>query len=389
MYSEIFRPINTQQHNLNLVLKKIKGEGPLSRADIARTLNCSKSTVTNIINQLIDYGLVRETGKGNPVTGRKSTLLEFNPKSNFVIALDARPQHMNLAILDLSGSEVLSATLKARDTRPEVLIPELIRGLERLIEKSGLEKTAISAIGISISGIVDPIKGVVLFSALLNWKERVDLKATIQDAVGLPVFIENDVNALALAEYWLGCGQAAASIAYIYLDEKIGGAYIDEGFIIQGSDFAFAEFGKLIVPGDKGPEPLETRLSFPNVLARFGLSLGAPERNGEKLRGRVAELFEKNPDVKAKVYDFLSAVLRQVISSIVVILNPSVIILGGLAEFDSVYIERLTRESKALLPELPHRTIRILPATLRDQREILGAAAVALNNTRFKFIIQG
>ena len=197
------------------------------------------------------------------------------------------------------------------------------------------------------------------------------------------------MNAIALAEYWLGCGQAAASIAYIYLDEKIGGAYIDEGYIIQGSDFAFAEFGKLLVQGEEGPEPLETRLAFSKVLARFGVTLPEGSLDAESLRRRVREYFKARPELRAKIYDFASGVLRQVITSIVVILNPSVIILGGIADFDAAYFDRLTQESKALLPQLPHRTVRIVPAALRDKKEVLGAAAVAINNTRFKFIIQG
>ena len=389
MYSSIMGPTNTQAHNLNLVLQRIKGDGPVSRADIARTLKCSKSTVTGIITQLIEYGLVREIGKGNPATGRKSTLLEFNPQAKFVIAVDSRPEYSNLAVMDLSGKTVSALALRSRDTKPDLFTANLISGVGELIAGSGIDKEQFIAIGIMISGIVDCAAGLVLYSALMGWDETVDLAGPLRKAFSIPVFIENDVNALALAEFWLGCGRESSSIAYLYLDKKIGGAFIDDGFIIQGADFAFAEFGKLIVSGDKGPVQLENTLSIPALLTRFGIAVDSKNKEESALKTQLADFFIRYPDRRNEVLAYLVESLSQAISIIVAILNPGTIILGGFAYFDRASIEILTEKSKNLLPKRPHRTISIVTASLHDRLEILGAAAVAIDNTRFKFIIKG
>jgi predicted NBD/HSP70 family sugar kinase len=389
MYSSIMGPINTQLHNLNLMLKLIKAEGPISRADIARSLKCSKSTVTVIIGQLIEYGLIREIGKGNPATGRKSTLLEFNPKAKFVIAVDSRPDYSRLAVMDLSGGIELALELAQAGTDPASFTRRLIEGIAELIAKSKLDKDQFVAVGIMVSGIVDPGRGKVLYSALMDWEEAFDLAAPIQDATGIPVFLGNDVNALALAELWLGCGQSASSIAYLYLDRKIGGAYVDEGFVIQGADYAFAELGKIIIAGDKGPEQLESRLAIPSLLERFGIAIEAERSGGMELRAELAHYLALNPELRAHLLEFLLDALGQAVSSIVAILNPGTIILGGFSYFDPPFIERLTARARSLLPRLPHRTISIVTACINGRDEILGAAAIAIVNTRFKFLIQG
>jgi len=389
MYERIFGPSSVQLHNLNLVLRQIKEKGPVSRADLARNLNCSKSTVTNIVGELIRFRLVREVGKGSSATGRKSTLLVFNPNGYFVVAADLRPGRLNLAVVDLSGNIECQLELQEGEFAPAELLPRLIAGMRSLIKRARIDRERIEAVGIMVSGVTNSLRGVVRYSAALGWEEPVELGALVGQALGLPVFIENDVNALALAESWLGCGQASDSLAYIYVDEKVGGAYIYKGSISHGADFAFAEFGKLIVSGERGAEQLEKRLAIPQLLNRFG----AGAERAERAAARPAEAFDRFLDLgeaaRERFYEFLIETLSQVITTIVAILDPHQIVLHCFSRDEAGFISRLTEATFKLLPRLPERTVRVVPATLLGQGEVIGAAAAAIGNTRFKFVVQG
>lgn len=383
MYHRILDPQTTQLHNLNLILKQIKSKGPLSRADIARNLSCSKSMVTSNIAELIQYGLVREMGKGNPSKGRKSTLLEFNPRSHFVVGVDTRPEHLNVVLSDLEGTILTDLSFKPKKFDPSTFIPTLCRGIARVIERSGVEKSTILAIGLMVSGVVNPLSGTVQYSALLGWDKPVELAQEVQSSVGLPVYLENDVNALALAEYWLTHGQAVPSLAYLYVNKGVGGAYIDHGVISQGADFAFAEFGKLIISGDSAPARLEAYISLDALIRRFKPPLS---QVGMKEFNRYLATHREEAE---RIYSFLISSLSQSLTTFVAILNPHLCILGGGIDFKDDFISKLTEHTRRLLPPLPLRTLRIESAKLKGKSEVLGAVAVALSNTRFKFIVQG
>lgn len=383
MYHRILDPQSTQLHNLNLILKQIKTKGPLSRADIARNLACSKSMVTSNIAELIQYGLVQEIGKGNPSKGRKSTLLEFNPRSHFVIGADTRPEHLGVALSDLDGTILAYQSFKPKKFDPPAFIPVLSKSILQVMERSGVERSAILAVGLMVSGVVDPIAGKVQYSALLGWDTPVELAIEVQQKIGLPVYIENDVNALALAEYWLFHGPSIPSLAYVYVNRGVGGAYIDHGEISQGADFAFAEFGKLIISGDAGPSRLELYISLDALIRRFKPPL---RQIGIREFNRYLRSHRKEA---AEIFDFLSSCLSQMLTTIIAILNPHLCILGGGIEFQEDFISQLTDQTRRLLPPLPTRTLHVTSAKLRETQEVLGAVAVALSNTRFKFIIQG
>jgi len=191
------------------------------------------------------------------------------------------------------------------------------------------------------------------------------------------------VNALALAEYWLTYGQAVPSLAYLYVNKGVGGAYIDQGTISHGADFGFAEFGKLIISGDSGPARLEAYISLDALTRRFKPTL---PQGGMKEFNRY---LSTHPEEAERIFSFLNSSLSQVLTTIVAILNPHLCILGGGIDFQEEFISKLTERSQRLLPPLPARTLRITSAKLKENREVLGAVAVALSNTRFKFIVQG
>jgi predicted NBD/HSP70 family sugar kinase len=382
MYHKVFGPKSSQLHNMNLILEQIKANGPISRADIARNLSCSKSMVTINMEELIRYGLVKEIGKGNSTTGRKSTLLEFNPKSHFVIGADIRPDHFKVIISDLDGNISFTHPFKLRNTNPNYLIPTISRFILLTIERAGIEKTAILSVGMMVSGIVDPNLGIVKYSALLGWHNPVELAAQVQEAVQLPVYVENDVNALALAEYWLYYNrQTISSIAYIYINKGVGGAYISSGAICQGADFAFAEFGKLIISGDQGPASLESYVSFDSLIKRFKIPL-----KQSRIKA-LNDYLSINKETAFQLYAFLISCLSQALTIIVAVLNPHIFLLGGGLEFPDNFFRDLIENTRVMLPALPNRTLRIISASLGQEKEALGAAAVALSNTRFKFII--
>ena len=237
--SETARDINRR-----IVLNLIRSHQPISRADLARHSGLQRSTVSVIIEQLIDDRWVTEGANGHVPRGRRPRFLHLNQERVGIIGVNIRPALTTVALADLDARFVAQESLPtARDS--EQFVTELGARIRNLIKVR--PEITYEGIGVSLPGRVDLASNRLVFAPNLEWDE-VDLKTPLEEVTGLPVELENAANACALAEVWLGRqSEGVRNLVAVTVSEGIGVGMTMNHQLVRGSTGMAGEFGHITV----------------------------------------------------------------------------------------------------------------------------------------------
>ena len=239
--SEVVRDINRR-----VVLNLIRTRQPLSRADLARVSGLQRSTISLIVEELIEQDWLIEGPTGRLPRGRRPIFLRLNDR-RAIIGVDVRPGQILVALADVNG-KFSSQEAFATPPDPGAAVDELILRIQRLL-RSCPEKT-IEGIGISLPGRVDHASGRLVFSPNLRWPEF-DLRTPVEAATGLVVEMENAANACVLAAAWFDHLESR-NLVVVTVSEGLGTGILVNGQLARGLSGMAGEFGH--VPVDpEGP----------------------------------------------------------------------------------------------------------------------------------------
>lgn len=370
--------------NRALVLQLIRREGRISRADIAKYTQLSRSTVSSIITDLLEDSLVTETGIGTSKGGRRPIILEFNYQANYIIGLDVSRNSVTAVITDLNARVCARQHIPFNvNDGPQVGMPIIKQLISTMLKDSPVARGKISAIGVGVPGPLDYRSGRTIAPPVMPGWDNVPIKDELLQTFHLPISIDNDANLAAMAEYRWGTGQGAQNLIYIYLSSAgIGSGLIIEGHLYRGSIGSAGEIGHTTLnitsqesqPGPNNIGTLESLASQPTLLRE----------------ARAAGLI----DEKATIEDFLRLVensaqscqlLRQkahyigvAIAGIINILNPDRVVVGGVMPENSPLMIDTIRETvdQRALSIAVHNT-SIVAGKLGRNVVALGAAALA------------
>ncbi len=241
------RPKDARRSNRSFVLQAVNDNPPISRADLARETGLTKVTISDLVAELIEAGLVIETGTselGRP--GKPATLLALNPAGRDILAMDlsARDQ-IRGAVLSLSGQPLLTR-VRALDGATGQQALDAARGLAtELVEAAG---RPILGLGVGTPGTVDR-SGTVLSAPNLRWTD-LPLQDQLHRDLGLPVTVENDANVAALAERRFA--GAPGDLVRIQFSRGVGAGLLVGGRLVHGAASDAGEIGHVTI-GDNGP----------------------------------------------------------------------------------------------------------------------------------------
>ena len=240
--SEVVRDINRR-----IVLNLIRKRYPISRADLARVSGMQRSTISQIVEQLMEENWVLEGPTGRLPRGRRPTFLRLN-NERVIIGVDIRPTQTTVALSDVDGKfstqEVMSTP--ADPKTGVALITESIKRIARSCQNKMIE-----GVGISLPGRFDHQTGRLVFAPNLKWPE-VDLRTPIEKATGLDVEFENAANACVLAAMWFGHAEETRHMVVVTVSEGIGTGMMVNGQIVHGVHGMAGEFGHVAID-PKGP----------------------------------------------------------------------------------------------------------------------------------------
>jgi predicted NBD/HSP70 family sugar kinase len=224
--------------NRDIVLELIRASQPISRADLSRLSGLQRSTVSQIVEQLIEEKWVCEGAVASPPRGRRPTLLGLN-EDLVVIAVDLHPTLATVATVDLNG-RLLDRSIAPITTEAAASTRLIADCIERM--RSVLPRKSIEGIGIALPGRVDPATQRMIFAPNLHWPDY-DLKGAMEAATGLPVRMENAATACLLAEITFRRMDGVRDIVLVTVSEGVGTGVFANGHLVSGHHGLAGEFG--------------------------------------------------------------------------------------------------------------------------------------------------
>ena len=358
---------DTKEHNTTLVLKTIYHSKTLSRADIARATRLTRTTVSEIVSDLLDTGMVREIGLGPSTLGKPPTLVAFQPDARQLICVDLGEEAFQGALVNLHGDVLHRCSLPLDEAKGDAAMGLVHRLVEDL---SALRTAPLLGIGIGTPGPVDPDRGVIHLAVNRAWA-NLDLRKSLSARFQVPIHIANDCHVAALAESAYGGHGRSPNLVLIKVGEGIGSGLVFGGKLHAGDGFSAGEIGHLCVT--RGGLPctcgnlgcLETVASTPALLRQAREEArrdpASPFGQAAALKGVSLPFLkeacaEGDPQATALAWD-LGTHLGIVAASFAVVLNIHRIVISGMP---SLFGEPLLEAMRAELG------LRILPGQERE-----------------------
>jgi N-acetylglucosamine repressor len=316
--------------NRSIILNTIKAKGPVARARVARLTGLSPATVTAITADLIDEELIFEKQPGDSSGGRRPILMAINPGGRYVAGIKLMEDRAVGALTDLE------ATIKARQTfllpraEPEAVLASLASMVDAMLEQAGVPRRKLLGVGLGLAGIVDSERGVLRSSPFLGWHD-LPLRDLLQAKVNVPVYIDNDVNTLTLAEKWFGTGQDAENFLAITVGRGVGMGIVVNRQLYRGSHGGAGEFGHTVIDPE-GPlcdcgkhGCLEAFVGDPGILRAAQMALGRPVASVDEL----VLLAESGDEPARSVFTHAGDILGRAVANLLNVFDPQRIIISG------------------------------------------------------------
>lgn len=240
--------------NQSVILDSIRrSEEGLSRVELAASAGLAAQTVSNICRRLLDTGLIVEAGKETSGPGKPRTILRLNPRGMFAIGVHIDPALTSFILMDAVGG-VLESKEAPTDlcSAPEIAVAAMGQEILDMIARSGVDTSRIAGVGVATPGPVDAARGVVLDPPHMPGWNRVPLRDILHETTMLPVVMDKDVIAAAVAELWTG-SICAKNFVYVYVGTGIGAGLVVEDQVVRGASGNVGEIGHIITDPD-GPE---------------------------------------------------------------------------------------------------------------------------------------
>jgi predicted NBD/HSP70 family sugar kinase len=365
--------------NRQIVLNYVREREPISRAEIARETELQRSTISAIVEDLKSEGLVEEVGEGESTGGRRPTLLKLRAAEPIAIGVSITPTCTTIAVSDLAGRVIDQEDFLTDSDKTLNQVITVIR------EFTARYKGSIEGVGVSLPGLVDPSTGHALYIPYFLWRD-LPISEMISNAVGLPVVIDNDANAVALAELWFGRPEVndARDFILVLVAEGVGTGIIFDGQVYRGQGGAAGEFGHMVI-GTGAPVPCscgsdhcwEAFSSERSAIARY-LNLAGASANPKIT---FIELVDRALGGEANAKAALVETARNLgvgISNLIIGFSPEAVVVGGeIARawdlIESALTETIEQSVRRGLP-----SAHILPSTLGEKPTLRGALSLVL-----------
>jgi predicted NBD/HSP70 family sugar kinase len=322
------------------ILRLIWGERAISRADIARLTGLSRSTVSEIVSELLASGLVMEAGEGASSGGRRPIVLEFQDDACVILGVDMGASHVSVALTDLRG-RVLAWEHRGFPVRSDAdgaraLIANLCAAA---LKRWGGDPRRLVGIGIAVPCPVDPrFQDRLSTHVLPAWKGRAGFEA-ISARFGVPIFVDNDANLGAVAERWWGAGRGYDDFTYIKVATGVGAGHMVGGRIARGASGVAGEIGHMAIDlsgdvcdcGNRGC--LQTFVGAGSLVERARKLLAqyptSVLHRGDLTIDAIEDAALADDPLAIEVISAAAEYLGIAVASVLNLMNPGAVIIGG------------------------------------------------------------
>ena len=318
--------IEVKKNNRSTVLEILHSLAPISRADIANLSGLTRTTVTNIINELIKVNFIEEVGSKSTKSGRKKTLLKIRKEAFKIIGINISRSNIKVGLYDIEANLLYSSSKEfSSDIPKKNPIKDLTNVIDNVIKNAKVSLEEINGIGIGIPAPIEFSTGKIIAtpSYFEAWK-NVNLKNSLEKKYGIKTWIDNDANVGALGEKWFGQGKHYKDYIFVVSDIGFGSGIVLNGKLHRG-DFSMAgEIGHTILGYKKNKDYLENKSGFKNII---NILKDRNENCGiEYILNKIN--VEKDPEF-VKYAKEISRYAGMAILNLISIIDPQAVIIGG------------------------------------------------------------
>jgi predicted NBD/HSP70 family sugar kinase len=371
--------------NRTVIMELLRERGIMSRAEIAEVSGLSPATVNRLVSGLVRERLVVFDSHAPSTGGRPSRLIRYNARIESVIVVDVGATETRGAVADLDG------VFQSRETRPTNVrddgtghgrsVRDLLDLVDDLMADAIERRLRPRGIAIGVPSVVRP-GGIVEWAPALGWRELA-LGDLVLSRAGLPTFIENDVNLLALGEHRRGAGVGTHTMVALAIEAGLGGGLIIEDQLYRGANSAAGEVGYVLTGRESlehiypGFGDLEGRVAG-LALARRAADIGVRGPSRVAMALDVFRAANEGDAQAAEIVDDVIDLLALTVGNISSLLDPELIVIGGsVLQSIQPIIEGVGRRLVGRVPHPP----RIEPSLLGADAVLAGAAALAIEQT--------
>ncbi len=390
--------------NKSLILNTLRLHMPVSRAQVANITGLTRGTVSNIVNVLIEDGLVFEDKLQDSKIGRPSILLRLRPDGGAVVGVEIGVNFISVLLTNFVAETLWEIRVQTSLSQSQT---EIINQAEKYIDQAlsiaKENKLRPLGVGVGLPGLVNARQGNLIIAPNLHWK-NVPLRLIWNQRFHLPIYIENEANLAALGEYYFGVARNVDNFIYLTSDIGLGGGIVIDGRLFRGGNGYGGEIGHI----QRNPQGeqcgcgrigcWETQVGPRAVLRRVRnefqthhdqVLLDACSGNLENLTFEIVVKFALNGDLICRhAIEEVAINLGEGIADLVNIFNPDLIVIGGafIQGKDILHsIIEKTIFSNALQPSTDN--LRIAFSERNTEACALGAVAVVLDDILREMVI--
>jgi predicted NBD/HSP70 family sugar kinase len=324
-----------RRDNRSVLLSSLYFDQPRSRHDLSEATGLSPASVSNVVRELIDEGIVAEAGSVDSDGGRPRVLLQINSDYGYVIGVDVGETRVQVELFDLMMTERAKADypLDPREHGTDVIVGAILAGLDAVMASGAVRSSAVLGVGVGVSGIVEHGPEVLVHGQTFGW-DSVPLERLLRSGTDLPLHIDNGAKTMGQAELWFGAGRGAQHAVVCLIGSGVGASIITNGNTHRGSTSSAAEWGHTTVVvggracrcGSRGC--LEAYVGAEAILDRYGHPL--PGDDEESALAALIDLAATSAQAQ-QVLDETALYIGAGIADLINLINPERIILGGWA----------------------------------------------------------
>jgi predicted NBD/HSP70 family sugar kinase len=386
------------------VLGVIRAERSISRSKLASMVPMSRATVSGIVAEMMEVGIIEEVGEGVSTGGRPPIKLRYNPESRMAVGAVLFDDQIQTALTDMEGNLLNYLEIPIAGGTPSSMLSTMHEAVECILE--GIPRDHVLGVGIGAPGIVDFETGVIELSVSRGWLEGgIEVKSPLASGLQLPVYVANRSRVAALGEFQVGIGRDVSNLIYLFLGRGIVAGVIIDGHLYIGPGSSAGEIGHVSVDPD-GPlcdcgnhgclEVFATEVAIlaeARALARENagsLLHHAVDGRLERLTiDHVIEAANRSDPSALGVLADAGTKVGFAVSVLIDLFNPEMVIIGGPlgTNAGNLLLEPIRREAQLRTLSRPFMDTQIVTGILGSKAIAIGAAVLAINHTPIEVIL--
>ncbi|MFQ3620567.1 MAG: ROK family transcriptional regulator [Spirochaetales bacterium] len=379
--------------NLRNVLRTVELERGVSRAQVARKLGLSRTTISTLVNRLISYGFLQETPSMANGRGRPGIHLSLTQDRWYALGAEFHSKKWVAVITNLEGQILKIEETPVKQEGIDAFLSGLIKSI-KVLQKDP-PGPLLPAIGIGAPGLVDCEQGVILRADDFGWLQ-VDVRGHVEKELNIRTYVLNRNRAGGLAESRFGAGRKVHNLVYIGIGTGISAAFISDGLLIHGANYSAGEIGHVVVdPGGEqcgcGKAGCLQAVASGSAMVRYAQqALLSGESStlqlvsntaGEELSGElICREAVKGDPVALRCVEKAGKYLGLAVANIITTFNPDRVIIGGpVGQCGQPLVGIIQREAAKWAMEHPFSATQIVQGVLGETTGALGAACLVLD----------